>query len=180
MVKLPYRPCVGVALFDREGRVFVGRRLRKAGPEHVDDTHAWQMPQGGIDPGEEPLAAATRELWEETGVRSARLLAEAPGWYSYDLPEAVAGRAWKGRYGGQTQKWFAFLFTGPETEIAIATPGGHDPEFDAWRWERLAAVTDLIIPFKRPVYEKVVAAFAPLAASLARGTEPSGTVRQDD
>lgn len=177
MAKPAYRPCVGVCLLNGEGRVFVGRRLRMAGPEHVDDTHAWQMPQGGIDPGEEPLAAAIREMWEETGVRSATLLGEAPGWYTYDLPDAVAGRAWKGRYRGQTQKWFAFLFTGPESEIDIASPGGHDPEFDAWRWERLDTVADLIIPFKRSVYEQVAAAFAPLAATLAHGT---GTTTEND
>jgi putative (di)nucleoside polyphosphate hydrolase len=161
---LPYRPCVGVALFNRAGRVFVGRRKGPA-PEHVDATHAWQMPQGGIDEGEEPLTAAIRELYEETNVRSARLIAEAPEWFAYDLPPDIAGQAWKGRYRGQTQKWFAFRFEGEDSEIDVASPGGgrHKPEFDAWRWEALEATPALIIPFKRPVYDRVAEAFRPFA-----------------
>ena len=164
--ELPYRPCVGIMLINREGLVFLGRRRSEAGPEHVADGYAWQMPQGGIDPGEDPYAAALRELYEETNVRSVYRLAEAPDWYSYDLPGTVAGRAWKGRYRGQTQKWFAFRFTGRDEEIDIRRPGGgrHRPEFNAWRWEKVSRLTELIIPFKRPVYEKVVAAFAHLAA----------------
>lgn len=166
--QLPYRPCVGIVLINRDGLVFIGRRRQESGPEHVADGYAWQMPQGGIDPGEEPLEAAVRELYEETGVRSAALIGEAPEWYAYDLPWVVAGRAWKGRYRGQMQRWFAFRFTGPESEIDIRHPGGgrHRPEFDAWRWERMAALPDLIIPFKRPVYEKVVDAFGVLAAPV--------------
>jgi putative (di)nucleoside polyphosphate hydrolase len=163
---LPYRLCVGLMLLNRDGLVFMGRRRSEAGPEHVGGGYAWQMPQGGIDPGENPYRAALRELYEETNVRSVSLLAEAPDWYAYDLPASVAGRAWKGRYRGQRQRWFAFRFQGPESEIDIARPGGgkHRPEFDAWRWERMDRVCDLIIPFKRPVYEQVVAAFAHLAA----------------
>ena len=158
---LPYRPCVGVTLVNREGLVFIGRRRRSAGPEHVDDTHAWQMPQGGIDPGEDPLQAALRELYEETSVKSAELLGEAPDWYGYDLPPEISGRAWRGRYRGQMQKWFAFRFTGEDAEIDILNPGGgrHKAEFDAWRWEAFESLPDLIIPFKRPVYESVVTAF---------------------
>jgi putative (di)nucleoside polyphosphate hydrolase len=163
---LPYRPCVGIMLVNGDGLVFLGRRRSESGPEHIADGYAWQMPQGGIDPGETPYEAALRELYEETGVRSVSLLAEAPDWYAYDLPSFVAGRAWKGRYRGQMQRWFAFRFTGPDAEIDIRRPGGgrHRPEFDAWRWERMEGLPDLIIPFKRPVYEKVVAAFAPLIA----------------
>jgi putative (di)nucleoside polyphosphate hydrolase len=151
-------------LLNHDGRVFLGRRRSEAGPEHVSNGYAWQMPQGGIDPGEDPYAAALRELYEETNVRSVSLLAEAPDWYAYDLPAVVAGRAWKGRYRGQTQKWFAFRFTGSEDEIDISHPGGgrHRPEFDAWRWESMDRLTELIIPFKRPVYEKVVEAFVHL------------------
>ena len=162
--ELPYRSCVGVMLLNHGGRVFLGRRRSEAGPEHVSNGYAWQMPQGGIDPGEDPYAAALRELYEETNVRSVSLLAEAPDWYAYDLPAVVAGRAWRGRYRGQTQKWFAFRFNGSEDEIDISHPGGgrHRPEFDAWRWESMDRLTELIIPFKRPVYEKVVAAFAHL------------------
>jgi putative (di)nucleoside polyphosphate hydrolase len=165
---LPYRSCVGVMLLNREGRVFVGRR-RSESPEHVADGYAWQMPQGGIDPGEEPYQAALRELYEETSVRSVTLLAEAPDWYSYDLPPMVAGRAWRGRYRGQTQRWFAFRFEGDEGEINIRQPGGggHKPEFDEWRWEDMRRLPELIIPFKRPVYEKVVETFGPLVAQQA-------------
>ena len=160
-----YRPCVGIMLLNRAGRVFVGRRRAEGGPEHVADDYAWQMPQGGIDPGEDPYEAALRELYEETNVRSVTLLAEAPEWYSYDLPGWVAGRAWKGRYCGQKQKWFALRFTGADDEIDIDHPGGgrHRAEFEAWRWEAMHRLPDLIIPFKRPVYEKVVTAFSHLA-----------------
>jgi putative (di)nucleoside polyphosphate hydrolase len=164
--ELPYRPCVGIVLLNREGLVFVGRRRADRGADQIAEGYAWQMPQGGIDSGETPYDAALRELYEETGVRSVSLLAEAPEWYAYDLPSAVAGRAWRGRYRGQTQKWFAFRFTGPDEEIDIEHPGGHKPEFEAWRWERLGRLPSLIIPFKRPVYERVVAAFAPLAAPM--------------
>ena len=161
----PYRPCVGVTLINRQGLVFIGRRRRSAGPEHVEGAHAWQMPQGGIDPGEEPLRAAFRELHEETNVQSATLLAEAPDWYTYDLPADISDRAWRGRYRGQTQRWFAFRFTGPDAEIDILRPAGgrHKPEFDAWRWAELDELPGLIIPFKRPVYESVVAAFRTVA-----------------
>ena len=121
---LPYRPCVGVMLLNRDNLVFVGRRRSEAGPEHVSNGYAWQMPQGGIDPGEDPYQAAMRELYEETNVRTVRLLGEAPDWYRYDLPSLVAGRAWRGRYRGQTQKWFAFLFEGNDSEIDISRPAG--------------------------------------------------------
>ncbi len=162
---LPYRACVGVALFSRDGRVFVGRRKTESGPEHVGGGYAWQMPQGGIDHGEDPYNAALRELHEETNVRTVRFLGEVEDWLNYDLPRDVAGRAWKGRYRGQTQRWFAFRFEGSEDEIDISRPGGgrHRPEFDEWRWERMERLPDLIIPFKRPVYESVVQAFGHLA-----------------
>ena len=180
---LPYRPCVGITLIAPSGLVFVGRRRKEAGPEHVEGSRAWQMPQGGIDPQEAPLAAALRELHEETNVSPASvvLLAEAPDWLSYDLPPAVMKQAWKGRYRGQTQKWFAFGFLGTEDEIDVLTPGGgaHPSEFDTWRWEPMAGLPDLIVPFKRPVYESVVAAFAGLAGwhsqapDTARGRSPA-------
>ncbi len=158
---LPYRPCVGVMLVNPAGLVFTGQRLDQM-------VEAWQMPQGGIDKGEAPYEAAVRELFEETGVSSAKLLAEAPDWYSYDLPRNIADQAWKGRYRGQRQKWFAFRFEGEETEIRIDNPpGGHKPEFDAWRWEAMDLLPALIIPFKRPVYENVVAAFRHLGPKLS-------------
>lgn len=164
IAKLPYRPCVGIMLLNRDGLVFIGKRKREAGPEHVDDRHAWQMPQGGIDRGEDPYVAALRELQEETNVTSTKLLAEAPDWFAYDLPGPVAGRAWRGKYRGQTQRWFALRFVGEDSEIDIHAPaGGHKAEFEAWRWERMDRLPDLIIPFKRPVYERVVETFRPLA-----------------
>jgi putative (di)nucleoside polyphosphate hydrolase len=159
--RLPYRPCVGVMLINRAGRVFVGRRL--GGPEHIDEMHEWQMPQGGVDPGENPYPAALRELYEETNVRSIEKLGEIAEWLCYDIPRAIGSEVWQGRYRGQTQKWFAFRFIGDESEIDINCPGGHKPEFAEWRWEPMQNLPDLIIPFKRQVYERVVKEFAPFA-----------------
>jgi putative (di)nucleoside polyphosphate hydrolase len=154
-------------VLDRAGRVFVGRRSN--GPEHVDATHAWQMPQGGVDPGEDPWQAALRELHEETNIRSVERLDEIGDWLTYDLPPEIIGQAWKGKYRGQKQKWYALRFVGDEREIDIAHPaGGHKPEFLAWRWEPMANLPALVIPFKRKVYEQVVAAFGHLAAPSAR------------
>jgi putative (di)nucleoside polyphosphate hydrolase len=154
-----YRPCVGIAVFNAANAVFIGRR--QGSPEHVADGFEWQMPQGGINPGETPIEAAIRELREETNITSITLLGEVRGWLTYDLPAEIARTAWKGRYRGQAQKWFAFRFTGKISEIDIAAPGGgtHKPEFTDWRWERLERTPDLIIPFKRQVYQSVVTAF---------------------
>ncbi|QTL01996.1 RNA pyrophosphohydrolase [Aquabacter sp. L1I39] len=156
---LPYRPCVGIAVFDRAGRVFMGQRA--GGPEHVDMTYSWQLPQGGIDKGEDPYEAALRELYEETSIRSVKKLGEIEDWLSYDLPGRIVGQAWRGKYRGQTQKWFAFAFTGDEGEIEILKPGGghHKAEFMAWRWESLERAPELVVPFKRPVYERVANEF---------------------
>lgn len=159
---LPYRPCAGMAVLDRSGRVLIGRRVE--GPEHVDEAHAWQMPQGGIDEGEDPYPAALRELYEETNVRSVEKLGEIAEWLYYDLPRDLVGRAWKGRYRGQKQKWYAFRFVGPEGEIDIEHPaGGHEPEFVEYRWEPMANLPNLVVPFKRTVYERVVREFSALA-----------------
>ena len=168
MSEKKYRPCVGIMLINRQGLVFVGRRRNKNLREHVAPGHEWQMPQGGIDEGEDVYQAALRELAEETNVTSTQLLAEAGEWFAYDLPDDIAKEAWKGRYCGQTQKWFALRFTGLDSEIDIEHPaGGHKPEFDAWQWVPMADLPDLIIPFKRPVYERVTREFAHLAAPEA-------------
>lgn len=158
---LPYRPCVGVVLLNREGMVFIGRRID--GPEHTDLTHTWQMPQGGIDEGEEPWQAAVRELGEETNVRSVERLGEIAEWLKYDIPREIVGQAWKGKYRGQMQKWFAIRFTGNDQEIDVDHPAGHEPEFCAWRWERLQNVPDLVVPFKRAVYDRVASEFGRFA-----------------
>jgi putative (di)nucleoside polyphosphate hydrolase len=161
---LPYRPCVGVLVLNRAGLVFIGRRIE--GPEHVDATHAWQMPQGGIDKGEEPWPAALRELHEETNIRSVERLGEIADWLQYDIPREIVGQAWKGKYRGQTQKWFAMRFTGDDSEIDLAHPAGAlEPEFSAWRWERMQNIPSLVVPFKRAVYERVVREFAHLAGT---------------
>ena len=150
---LPYRPCAGVMLMARDGRVFVGQRL--------DSTlEAWQMPQGGIDPGEDALAAAIRELDEETGIAPAlvELIAAAPDELFYDLPPELIGKVWKGKWRGQRQRWFLFRLLGDDNAIDIATP---EPEFRAWRWADPVDLPTLIVPFKQQLYRDVLAAFAP-------------------
>lgn len=154
------------------GLVWAGHRIRVAGGELEDADHLWQMPQGGIDLGEDPFVAATRELYEETGMRSVSLLAEAPHWINYDLPAHLIGTALKGKYRGQTQKWFAFRYDGDESEIAInPPPGGHDAEFDAWDWKVMSDLPNLIVPFKRRVYDEVVAAFSYLTRHDGAGNQ---------
>jgi len=166
---LPYRDCVGTAIFNAQGLVFIGRRKPEEDPEDSSEYGApWQMPQGGIDKGEAPLETAYRELFEETSIRSVELLAEAPEWIYYDLPDEALGIALKGKYRGQRQRWFAFRFTGEESEINVTEPGGgaHPAEFDRWRWETLEALPDLIVPFKRDAYVKIVAAFRDIPGRL--------------
>jgi putative (di)nucleoside polyphosphate hydrolase len=153
---LPYRPCVGVMLINRQGGVFVGHRTDAAdAPEGVGTW--WQMPQGGLDQGEDPEQAARRELKEETGISSARILGRTRDWLTYDLPAELVGVAWEGRYRGQKQLWFAARFEGEESEIDIGPRAGHEQEFDAWRWAELAELPGLVVPFKRKVYAAVVA-----------------------
>ncbi len=162
-----YRPCVGIALFSRKGGVFLGKRATKG----MMPAYSWQMPQGGIDPGEAALAAAYRELYEETGIRSIERLGEVRGWLHYDLPTDVA--AWRGRYRGQAQRWFAFRFTGDDSEINVLTPpDGHSAEFAEWRWAALSEAAELVVPFKRGVYEHVAGAFEEFAQS-EDGLRPS-------
>ncbi|HXQ51477.1 MAG TPA: RNA pyrophosphohydrolase [Stellaceae bacterium] len=146
-----YRRGVGIMLLDRCSRVFVGRR--------IDTPDAWQMPQGGIDAGESPLAAALRELEEEVGTAKAEIIAETADWLRYDLPAEVRGAAWGGRYVGQEQKWFAMRFLGRDQDIALDR---HHPEFDAWRWVTPGELLALIVPFKRAMYEALLREFAPV------------------
>ena len=146
---LPYRPAVGVMLLNRQGLVFVGKR--------IDQTvEGWQMPQGGIDEGEEPREAALRELKEETGTDKAKIIAEMADWVTYDLPPHLVGVAFHGKYGGQRQKWFAMRFTGTDADIDLAT---EHPEFDAWKWIRPERLPEVIVPFKRQLYIDILAEF---------------------
>ena len=162
---LPYRPCVGVMVLNREGLVWTGRRIAEPESEFAGTARLWQMPQGGINEGEAPIEAARRELYEETGIETVSLLAEASEWINYDLPPHLVGIALKGEFCGQSQRWFAFRFEGDESEIRInPPPGGHKPEFDRWAWRRLGELPGLIVPFKREVYAKVIRAFGHLAA----------------
>jgi putative (di)nucleoside polyphosphate hydrolase len=159
---LPYRPCAGMMVLNRDGLVFIGRR--SSGPEHIDATHVWQMPQGGIDENEDPYRAALRELNEETNIHSVKKLGEIAEWLTYDIPRDIVGQAWGGKYRGQKQKWYALRFTGEDTEIDIAHPaGGHEPEFIDWRWVEIDELPELVVPFKRQTYERVVKEFAKFA-----------------
>jgi putative (di)nucleoside polyphosphate hydrolase len=167
--QMPYRDCVGVAVFNADGRVFVGRRMPANDPEDTSETNApWQMPQGGIDKGEKPIDAAWRELFEETSIRSIELITEIDDWIYYDLPDEALGIALRGKYRGQRQRWFAFRFTGDDSEINVVNPGGgaHPAEFDKWRWEELEKLPDLIVPFKRDAYLQVVEGFAKVPAGI--------------
>lgn len=149
--KLPYRPCVGVVLIDRRGMIFAGRRKDTEAP-------AWQMPQGGIDKGEEPETAALRELQEEAGVAPDRVevIGRTPDWVTYDLPPELLGKVWGGKYRGQKQLWYLMRFLGEDAEIDIDT---EHPEFREWRWVTAEEMLAAIVPFKRAVYAEVVAAF---------------------
>lgn len=160
---LGYRLNVGIMVLNRDNLVWIGRR-NDAPTDPEGPGSWWQMPQGGIDEDEDPAAAMLRELWEETGIRRVSKLAESTDWFTYDLPPELIGKAWGGRYRGQRQKWFAMRFEGADSEIDIEPQAGHPLEFVAWRWAKAAELPGLIVPFKREVYEKVLAEFAHLVA----------------
>jgi len=149
---LPYRPCAGIMLRNAEGFIFVGQRLDST-------SEAWQMPQGGIDPGEDPLTAALRELGEEAGIAPhlVEMVAQSEKQHHYDLPAEMIGKIWRGKYRGQSQHWFLFHFLGADTDIDITT---EHQEFRAWRWARPDELVDLIVPFKRELYENVLSEFS--------------------
>jgi putative (di)nucleoside polyphosphate hydrolase len=166
MNDLPYRPNVGIALFNPAGRVLIAHRFMDDGPEIVLPGFDWQMPQGGIDPDEDPRPAAQRELYEETGVTSVSYLGETADWLTYDFPPYDGAPHRLSVFRGQRQKWFAFRFLGHEREIVVAdTRNGQVPEFDAWRWERLERVPELVVPFRREVYVAVAKEFAQFTAA---------------
>jgi putative (di)nucleoside polyphosphate hydrolase len=150
---LPYRPCAGIMLRNEDGRIFVGQRLDSS-------SEAWQMPQGGIDDGEDPEMAALRELGEEAGIAAdlVEILARSQNEHIYDLPPDLLGRIWGGRYRGQRQHWFLMRFLGSDADINIAT---EHQEFRAWRWAEPGELVDLIVPFKRELYANVLREFAP-------------------
>ncbi len=165
----PYRRNVGVALFDPRGRVLICRRIGDDGPEVIAPGHEWQLPQGGVDPGEDIEAAARRELFEETGVSSAVVIGRMDGEVTYDWPPYHGPPHRLGRWRGQSQTWLAFRFEGAESEIDLTgAAAGESVEFDAWRWERLERIADLVVPYKRHVYERIVVAFAAFAAPAHR------------
>ncbi|NKB43534.1 MAG: RNA pyrophosphohydrolase [Alphaproteobacteria bacterium] len=146
----PYRRGVGIVLLNNDGQVFVAQRIDTKEP-------AWQMPQGGIDKGEDPLTAAVRELKEETGITNATLIAETNDWLRYDLPPDLQTKMWKGKYLGQEQKWYLMRFTGTDDEINLDTK---HPEFSEWKWTDLRTIPELIVEFKRDLYWQIVDAFA--------------------
>ncbi|MCA0042031.1 RNA pyrophosphohydrolase [Celeribacter litoreus] len=152
---LPYRPCVGVMLLDPEGRIFVGERK--------DTNGAWQMPQGGIDPGEEPQEAALRELWEETGVTEDKVsvVGQTSEWLTYDLPDHLLGKIWNGKYRGQKQLWIVLRFQGADSDVNLET---EHPEFGRWKWSNAVDLVEEIVPFKRDIYEQLVSEFSDLLA----------------
>lgn len=153
---LPYRPCVGAVLLNRRGDVFVGQR--------IDTTmEAWQMPQGGLDPGEDPRDALLRELEEEIGTAKVEIIAETEEWLTYDLPPELIGKVWKGRFRGQRQKWYVLRFLGNDSDINLNTP---HPEFNDWKWLAFEDLPEVIVPFKRGIYKELVRRFGRLIAEI--------------
>jgi len=154
---LPYRPCAGAMLVNARGLVFVAKRIDTPGD-------AWQMPQGGIDEGEDPSRAVLREMKEETGTDKAEILVESKHWRDYDLPDQLIGVLWGGKYRGQRQKWFLLRFLGNDSDIDLVAHG--EPEFSDWKWAGIDEIVDLIVPFKRALYADIVNEFRPFVESL--------------
>ena len=159
--ELPLRPCAGVVLLNGDGLVWIGRRIAKS--DDATSRYKWQMPQGGIDDGEEPCAAALRELEEETGATAVEVIAESKNWYAYDLPQELIGIALKGKFRGQKLKWFVMRYLGDDADFDLSARANHRAEFDAWRWAEMNQLPDLVVPFKRSLYQSVVAEFAEFA-----------------
>ena len=156
-IKLPYRPCVGAMILNTQGLIWIGRRFDALSVAEGRGQW-WQMPQGGVDDGEEASRAVLREVREETGITTAAITAQLGGAHVYDLPpELLARKVWGGKYRGQRQTWFALRFTGDDSEVDIAPASGPEPEFDAWRWAQASELLDVIVPFKRDVYRAVLA-----------------------
>ncbi|MEL6966905.1 MAG: RNA pyrophosphohydrolase [Pseudomonadota bacterium] len=161
---LPYRPCVGVMVLNRQGKVWIGHRTTQNNTEYSGSHKLWQMPQGGIDDGEDAKTASLRELYEETGMSTVTYVAETGDWLTYDLPEHLIGIGLKGKFRGQKQMWFVYRFEGEESEIRIAPPpDGHKAEFDDWRWEDLQNLPDLVVDFKAKIYRELARQFAEVA-----------------
>lgn len=154
IASLPYRPCVGLMLLNDANQVFVAKRIDMR-------SEAWQMPQGGIDEGETPEQAAMREMLEEIGTNNAEIIAENSGWLNYDLPVHLVPKLWDGQFRGQKQKWYALRYRGTDADINIDT---ETPEFSEWKWADMRSLPDLIVPFKRELYAKLVTEFKHLVA----------------
>jgi putative (di)nucleoside polyphosphate hydrolase len=162
MIDLPYRPNVGAVLFNRTGEIFVARRADLPNAEGAPG--GWQLPQGGIDPDEEPRTAVLRELKEEIGTGDATIIGEHPDWLKYDLPPELLGKALGGRYRGQRQRWFALRFTGRDSDVRLDLDP--HPEFDAWRWAPLSELPGMAVTFKRPIYDVLARSFARFAVPV--------------